>query len=235
PMIAKIVTHADTREQAIWRMEDCLSEQLVFPVKTNAPFLLRALFSDDFIGARLDTGLIGRNPDWADAIVPSQSALDQAALSMLHRSADNLPIRVPGFRLNAPDRSEVAMMLGNEVVKGDASQPAVGVLQLDDGETVWLNEAGETFAMRPFAASGTGQASAADGAIIAPMPGKVIAVDVSEGEAVTAGQRLMVLEAMKMEHALAAPFNGVIEGLAVSTGAQVQVDAVLCKVVPAGE
>ncbi len=60
---------------------------------------------------------------------------------------------------------------------------------------------------------GTGQASAADGAIIAPMPGKVIAVDVSEGQAVTAGQRLLVLEAMKMEHALTAPFDGVVEGL----------------------
>jgi 3-methylcrotonyl-CoA carboxylase alpha subunit len=232
PMIAKIVTHSDTREQAIWRMEDCLSEQLVFPVKSNAPFLLRALLSDEFIGARLDTGLIGRNPDWADAIVPSQSALDQAALSMLHRSADDMPIRVPGFRLNSPDRCEVAMMLGNEVVKGDASQPAVGVLQLDDGETVWLNEAGETFALRPFAARGTGQASAADGAIIAPMPGKVIAVDVSEGQAVTAGQRLMVLEAMKMEHALTAPFDGVVEGLTVVAGAQVQVDAPLVTVVP---
>jgi 3-methylcrotonyl-CoA carboxylase alpha subunit len=235
PMIAKIVTHGDTREQALWRMEDCLSEQLVFPVKTNAPFLLRALLADDFIAARLDTGLIGRNPDWADAVLPSQAALDQAALSMLHRSAAQTPVKAPGFRLNAPDRREVAMMQGSEVVTGDASGPATGVLQCDDGDTVWLNEAGETFALRPFAARGSGQASAADGAILAPMPGKVIAVDVSEGQAVTAGQRLMVLEAMKMEHALAAPFDGVIEGLAVSAGAQVQVEAVLCKVMPAGE
>ena len=235
PMIAKIVTHAETREHAIWRMEDCLAEQLVFPVKTNAPFLLRALLSEEFIEARLDTGLIGRNPDWADAVTPSQAARDQAAHAMLHREAADVVVRTPGFRLNAPARSEVAMMLGNEVVIGDAAQPAAGVLHLDDGETVWLNEAGETFALRPFAARGTGQASAADGAIIAPMPGKVIAVDVIEGQAVTAGQRLMVLEAMKMEHALPAPFDGVIEGLAVSAGGQVQVEAVLCKVVPAGE
>ena len=71
------------------------------------------------------------------------------------------------------------------------------------------------------------------GSLSAPMPGKVIAVDVAEGQAVTAGQRLMVLEAMKMEHALTAPFDGVVEGLTVSAGAQVQVDAVLAKVVPA--
>ena len=67
------------------------------------------------------------------------------------------------------------------------------------------------------------------------MPGKVIAVDVSEGQSVTAGQRLLVLEAMKMEHALPAPFNGVVEGLTVTAGGQVQVEAVLCRVVPAGE
>jgi 3-methylcrotonyl-CoA carboxylase alpha subunit len=234
PMIAKIVTHAETREQAIWRMEDCLSEQLVFPVKTNAPFLLRALLSEEFVEARLDTGLIGRNPEWSDAVPLSQAACDQAALAM-HGRADDHAVRVPGFRLNAPERRAVAMMLGSDVVVGDASQPSAGVLQLDDGETVWLNEAGETFALRPFAARGTGQASAADGAILAPMPGKVIAVDVTEGQAVIAGQRLLVLEAMKMEHALTAPFDGVIEGLTVSAGAQVQVDAVLARVVPAGE
>jgi 3-methylcrotonyl-CoA carboxylase alpha subunit len=67
------------------------------------------------------------------------------------------------------------------------------------------------------------------------MPGKVIAVDVTEGEAVTAGQRLMVLEAMKMEHALTAPFDGVVEGLGVSAGSQVQVEAVLAKVVPSSD
>lgn len=75
-------------------------------------------------------------------------------------------------------------------------------------------------------------ASAADGAIIAPMPGKVIALDVSEGETVTAGQRLMVLEAMKMEHALTAPFDGTVTALEASVGGQVQVEAVLCVVEP---
>ncbi|MEL6532495.1 MAG: biotin/lipoyl-containing protein, partial [Pseudomonadota bacterium] len=82
---------------------------------------------------------------------------------------------------------------------------------------------------------GSGAASAADGAILAPMPGKVIAVDVSEGDTVTAGQRLMVLEAMKMEHALTAPFDGTVTGLEASTGGQVQVEAVLCVVEPAGD
>ena len=71
-----------------------------------------------------------------------------------------------------------------------------------------------------------------DGDSIAPIPGKVIAVDVSEGDTVTAGQRLMVLEAMKMEHALTAPFDGTIRDLAAAAGSQVQVEALLCVVDP---
>ncbi len=65
------------------------------------------------------------------------------------------------------------------------------------------------------------------------MPGKVIAVDVSEGDTVIAGQRLMVLEAMKMEHALTAPFDGTVTELNASVGGQVQVEALLCVVGPA--
>ncbi len=184
-------------------------------------------------GGQLDTGLIGRNPQWAEEVALSQAAIDQAALPFLRRRTDKAGLAPTGFRLNAAPRTTVAMMHGSEVVTGDPLRPFDGVLQYDDGATVWVNEAAETFALRPFAARGTGQASAADGAIIAPMPGKVIAVDVAEGQAVTAGQRLMVLEAMKMEHALTAPFDGVIEGLTVSAGAQVQVEAVLVTVVPA--
>jgi len=77
---------------------------------------------------------------------------------------------------------------------------------------------------------GLSGASAADGAILAPMPGKVIAVDVAEGEAVAKGQRLMVLEAMKMEHALTAPFDGTVAKLTASEGQQVQVEALLARV-----
>ena len=67
------------------------------------------------------------------------------------------------------------------------------------------------------------------------MPGKVITVDVKDGDTVTAGQRLMVLEAMKMEHALNAPFNGTVTELSASAGAQVQVEALLAVVEPTEE
>ena len=62
------------------------------------------------------------------------------------------------------------------------------------------------------------------------MPGKVISVDVAAGDTVAKGQKLLVLEAMKMEHALTAPFDGTVAELTVTPGAQVQVEALLVRV-----
>jgi 3-methylcrotonyl-CoA carboxylase alpha subunit len=71
-----------------------------------------------------------------------------------------------------------------------------------------------------------------DGEIEAPMPGKVTAVEVSAGEKVAKGQRLLTLEAMKMEHALTAPFDGTIAALNAKAGSQVTEGQVLVKVQP---
>jgi len=79
-------------------------------------------------------------------------------------------------------------------------------------------------------ARGSVGAAAGDGAILAPMPGKVTSVEVSQGEIVSKGQRLLTLEAMKMEHGLVAPFDGIVAELTARAGAQVQVDAVLAKI-----
>jgi acetyl-CoA/propionyl-CoA carboxylase biotin carboxyl carrier protein len=64
------------------------------------------------------------------------------------------------------------------------------------------------------------------------MPGTVTAVEVAEGDHVTAGQRLVVVEAMKMEHVVSAPVDGVVKDLAAKAGAAVALDAPLVTVVP---
>ena len=66
------------------------------------------------------------------------------------------------------------------------------------------------------------------------MPGRIIAVDVTAGQAVTKGQKLLTLEAMKMEHTLIAPFNGMVTELNAVAGAQVQVEALLVRIEDAG-
>jgi 3-methylcrotonyl-CoA carboxylase alpha subunit len=235
PMIAKIVCHADDRSEAIEELWEACTDVEIYPLKTNAAFLANLCLDENFRSAELDTGMIERKlDDLIKAPSPSDEMLNYIAGGLADRSGSiALAGSLAGFRLNAHPRATLtfADREGNEYTRPCLSD---GGWEFDwaDDELLWFS-LGNAKAFRVKTERGSGQASAADGAIIAPMPGKVIAVDVSEGQAVTAGQRLMVLEAMKMEHALTAPFDGVVEGLAVSAGGQVQVEAVLCRVVPA--
>ena len=88
---------------------------------------------------------------------------------------------------------------------------------------------------RPRADHAGGGGPVSNGAILAPMPGKVIAVAVAEGDSVTKGQKLLVLEAMKMEQAMLAPFDGTVAELKVSAGGQVSEGTMLVRVEKAGE
>jgi len=75
-------------------------------------------------------------------------------------------------------------------------------------------------------------AAGSGGPVVSPMPGTVTLVEVAEGQAVTAGQRLVVVEAMKMEHVLTAPVDGTVRDLRAKPGATVAKDAVLLVVEP---
>ncbi|WP_411292127.1 acetyl-CoA carboxylase biotin carboxyl carrier protein subunit, partial [Sphingorhabdus sp.] len=79
---------------------------------------------------------------------------------------------------------------------------------------------------------GSGQSAASDGAILSPMPGRIIAVEVAAGDIVAKGQKLVTLEAMKMEHSLTAPFDGMVTELNAEVGGQVQVEALLVRIQP---
>ncbi|ATC26766.1 acetyl/propionyl/methylcrotonyl-CoA carboxylase subunit alpha [Caulobacter vibrioides] len=80
---------------------------------------------------------------------------------------------------------------------------------------------------------GAGEGGASDGAILSPMPGKIVSVAVSAGQTVSKGQTLLTLEAMKMEHAMAAPFDGVVAELSAVAGGQVSEGVVLARLEPA--
>jgi 3-methylcrotonyl-CoA carboxylase alpha subunit len=101
-----------------------------------------------------------------------------------------------------------------------------------DGDTLWLGRDGHAWAVREqgpvdaVAAETTG----AGGPVRSPMPGTVTVVEVAEGQAVTAGDRLVVVEAMKMEHVLTAPVDGVVRDLRAEAGATVAKDALLLTV-----
>ncbi|MGV2497332.1 acetyl/propionyl/methylcrotonyl-CoA carboxylase subunit alpha [Pelagerythrobacter aerophilus] len=253
PMIAKLVCYGADREEAIDALLEAVNGTEVWPVRTNAGFLGRALDSEAFRAGDLDTGFIAAA---GDSLIPSAEPSDavwHVATRLATDDAFDQPLA--GFRLNAAPRRSVALASGGETrlvdleaahagtVSIEDAVPDFGEAETDDGPVVTGYLDGEeivafasgTAYRFSLAARGTGHASAADGAIVAPMPGKVIAVDVAEGDTVTAGQRLLVLEAMKMEHALTAPFDGTVTELAASAGAQVQVEAVLAVVEPAEE
>jgi 3-methylcrotonyl-CoA carboxylase alpha subunit len=96
--------------------------------------------------------------------------------------------------------------------------------------TVHVFREGHDFTFLFGSASFGGRQSASDGAIMAPMPGRVVAVEVAQGAVVSAGERLVVLEAMKMEQALVAPFDGVVADLRVVAGAQVSEGTLLVRI-----
>ncbi len=238
PMIAKVIVHSDTRSNAIVLMKDRLEGLAVWPVKTNAAFLYRAVDHRAFEAAELTTGFIEQYED--DLIpqdAPSKTALATAAKHLADEFAPADANAVLGFRLNAEANRSVRLIVNGEAIETPiATDWPDGVFSSSAEPAVALvTEKAQTFAIGLDHPHGLGTASAADGAILSPMPGKVIAVDVAEGDSVTAGQRLMVLEAMKMEHALTAPFDGTVTGLSASEGGQVQVDTVLCVVEPVEE
>ena len=98
------------------------------------------------------------------------------------------------------------------------------------GDTLLLTERGQTFGITLARFDGVAAGAVADGAIVSPMPGRVIAVEVAVGEQVARGQRLVTLEAMKMEHSLVAPFDGTVAELNAEAGGQVNEGKLLVRV-----
>jgi len=280
PMIAKLIVHAEDRESAAAGLADACSQVQVWPVKTNAGFLVRCLDHPDFVDGDVDTGFIAAHenelvePDnaglaasaamgaaaldqaWAHA--PGQGALDPAS------PWDGRPDGLYGFRLNAAPRAEIRledargvhaarlapgrpadhpMDTGLVLEMGEVRRPvselggeqirvgdeAVTLIEKGDRRVVFIDGDAFSFGEPNYAGSGSG-ASASDGALRAPMPGKVVAVQAKAGDAVLKGQSIVVVEAMKMEHALTAPFDGTVAEVTAAVGDQVVDGAVLARV-----
>jgi propionyl-CoA carboxylase alpha chain/3-methylcrotonyl-CoA carboxylase alpha subunit len=100
------------------------------------------------------------------------------------------------------------------------------------GDPLYVFEGGDVREFDFAYQAGGAHAAASDGAILSPMPGKIVSVAVEAGQAVVKGQTLLTLEAMKMEHALAAPFDGVVAELSAVAGGQVSEGVVLAKLEP---
>ncbi|MDB5481281.1 MAG: methylcrotonoyl-CoA carboxylase [Caulobacteraceae bacterium] len=241
PMIAKLIAHADTREAAAARLAAAARSVEVWPVKTNAAFLARCAAHPDFVAARIDTGFIDGRLD--ALIAPAPPAIPPGAVARLARTQETADPQMPtpwnplgpasGFRLNQPPSRLARVYADGAPVEApyDFAAPTAG-FQLPDGDIVVFVDGAATrlSAHRPAEAAGAG--ALLDGAVLTPMPGRIVSVAVAAGEAVTAGQTLVVLEAMKMEHALTAPAEGRVKEVRVAVGDQVTEGTVAARLEP---
>ncbi|WP_433948345.1 acetyl/propionyl/methylcrotonyl-CoA carboxylase subunit alpha [Brevundimonas diminuta] len=236
PMIAKLIVHAPTREAAAAELAAAAGKVEVWPVRTNAAFLARAAADADFVAGRVDTGFIERGLDaLVPAAEPSLAVQAAAAAAMIPTARGAVWNDLTGFRANAPTQRRVAVSVAGSVHLAEAAAKAsAGHVAAVAGRDILFLD-GEAWPIGPARIDGAGGGGAAsDGAILSPMPGKIISVDVEEGQAVARGQKLLTLEAMKMEHGMTAPMDGIVAALSAVAGAQVAEGVLLVRIEKAG-
>src|SRR6266404_5758406 len=227
PMIAKLIVHGSNRKAAARQLAAACAGVEVWPVRTNAAFLARVAGDAAFVAAEIDTGFIERH---AAALIPApeptEAVVQAAARALLqedrleHGPWGNLI----GFRQNAPAYAKIDVAVGSTpyFVAVDPAQPAepASIANIDGQRVVFWRGEAWNFGL-PDSVRVAGAAHVSDGALQSPMPGRIVNVAVRLGQIVTKGQTLLTLEAMKMEHALIAPFDGTVAELSVSVGDQV--------------
>ena len=235
PMIAKIITHADSRGNALALMRQKIEGTAVWPVKSNAGFLFKAVGHPAFAAGEITTAFIA---DYADdlsvAEKPSDAALRQAARVLVRQFENGYPPGLSGFRLNGARDMTVRMTCEGETFAVSAPDDFGGEVYSSRAapNIALVTEEGQTFGVALARTDGAVSGAASSGTILAPMPGRIIAVEVNAGQTVTKGQKLLTLEAMKMEHSLTAPFDGAVAELTVAQGDQVQLEALLARIEP---
>jgi 3-methylcrotonyl-CoA carboxylase alpha subunit len=249
PMIAKIVCHGETREEALEALRIACGEVECVPVRTNAWFLHRLLDEPDFRSGDVTTGFIADHIDTlASPPEASQAVLQIAARNILMgrsylrgNAGDpgfEMATGLRGFRINGSSNRAVRLSVNGDtrsvalpnddaaIVEAAWDRPG----QLEDGRGFIAFEGGASFEIGLARVEGGPAGGAGDGAILSPMPGRIIAVDVAAGQTVVKGQKLVTLEAMKMEHSLTAPFDGVVAELNAEAGGQVSEGALLVRI-----
>ncbi|MFD5007617.1 biotin carboxylase N-terminal domain-containing protein [Streptomyces mutabilis] len=251
PMIAKAVAHAPTRAEAVRRLAGALERAAVHGPVTNRDLLVRSLRHEEFTSARMDTGFYDRHLADLTSPAPDPLAPLAAALADAHGRS-----RFGGGWRNVPSQPQVKRyaMAGEEhavryrhtrtgltadgvrvvhadarlvVLESDGVRRRYDVARYGD-DRIHVNTT--TLTALPRFPDPTAQH--APGSLLAPMPGTVVRVaeGLTEGTTVQAGQPLLWLEAMKMEHRITAPATGTLTELKAVPGQQVTVGSLLAVV-----
>ena len=272
-MIAKLIVHGATRDEALARLDAALAQTHIVGVQTNVQFLRGILATESFAKANLDTALIERERavlfDREPLGLPLAAAAS-IARTLLDERATGTPdpfsqrdgwrslgttARIFAFEFRGETQTATLRYLHDGALTLDvggangASGPLV-IGRLPNGQIeLAFNGARHTLdvyerqdAAHVFADKGAtritaidrlahaGDSQAEGGRLTAPMPGKVVSFAVKAGDKVAKGQPLAVMEAMKMEHTIAAPADGTVEELLYAPGDQVTEGAELLRI-----
>jgi 3-methylcrotonyl-CoA carboxylase alpha subunit len=248
PMIAKLIASAATRTRALDLLAGALDKTVVIGPRSNAGFLAALCRAESFRKGDFDTGFIDRN---LAALKAEPQGLDHAAAAagareLLAQQHAGLATREEGepaspwdaddgFQLSGTRQLSLPILADGEkataqvlhepagpVVLVDGIPAAPDAVAIASGDAVYVLRHGRQtkVTLRDFAHDTAGD-HGAGGLVRAPMHGKVLSILVKKGDAVTRGQRLAIIEAMKMEHTLVAPMDGTVAEVAVVQDAQV--------------
>ncbi|EST25418.1 biotin carboxylase N-terminal domain-containing protein [Streptomyces roseochromogenus] len=255
PMLSKVIAYGPDRETALRGLRAALAETVTLGVPTNAGFLRRLLAHPAVVAGELDTGLVERVVDeLVLADVPEE--VYEAAAAVRARALEPRtdgwvdPFSVPsGWRLGGTPKPPAFHLRvqdpvtytprGTATVTGDTVSVTLdGVRHAFHRAGDWIGRDGDAWQVRdhdPVAASLGRSSHAGADSLTAPMPGTVTVVKVAVGDEVAAGQSLLVVEAMKMEHVISAPHAGTVAELDVTAGTTVAMDQVLAVIAPHDE
>jgi geranyl-CoA carboxylase alpha subunit len=264
-MIAKLIGHGATRDEARRRLIHGLEQTAAFGVTTNQAFLAACLRHPEFAAGEATTSFIGKHRD--DLLARRNDASSNAALAALllyvtdphappWRKGRSLAATFPiaarlGFDHGIQDLEIVRERDGGYAIQLDGREHRFEIdelgrdtigFQIDglmesarffrDGDRLYILHQGIALAVRDLtlAAPAATAATGSDGKVRAAMNGRVVAVLVKQGERVAAGQPVMTLEAMKMEHVHTAPISGTIAAIDVVEGEQVTTGKIVVEI-----
>jgi propionyl-CoA carboxylase alpha chain len=255
PMLAKVISWAPTRERAAALLSGALARAAVHGVSTNRDLLVNVLRHKAFLAGDTDTAFFDQHgldtlaaplvddPDTAalaaalaiDAAQPRALAVRSgwrnvpSAPQTIALGTREVRYRLTRDGLQAADGVELVRASAEEVVLDlDGVRRRFAVARYGDVVHVDTPAGGVRFGITPRFVDPADQV--APGSLVAPMPGAVVRLAVAVGDRVTAGQPVLWLEAMKMQHQINAPTDGIVTELPVGAGQQIDVGAVLAVV-----
>jgi geranyl-CoA carboxylase alpha subunit len=272
-MVAKIITHGASRDEARRRMIKALSETALFGPKTNRDFLIDALDKPDFVKGEATTAFIAENygedgvdlgthhfASYAIAAVIHHKLRQQAAhklalnvnpemldwsntgtLETVTQYADGEDAQTIHVHVDKPGHYRVScgeetatielISLTEDRAKLRVDGRTVETIYFDDHRTLYLALPRRSLTVTDLTGLSAMEDAGGGGTVVAPMHGLLLEILVEPGAQVAKGDKLAVLEAMKMQHEILAEIDGTVESIAATAGVQIAADDLIMEIV----